>query len=112
MAVFYELFVLMLEAFELYGGTIGVEYGLIESLDDKNFPDHPREEPEYSNSVPKTIFWVFVTYHDKRAKNQDRLKKTLRGGGVFLMIFPKKLDRMWFDGMRAYLHDQYSKGLS
>ena len=81
MAVFHEQFVLMLDTFEHFGGTIGGEYVLIESLEDKHLPDHPREEPEYSNSMPKTRFWMFVTYHDKRAKNQYCLKKTSREGG-------------------------------
>ena len=85
----------MVDDIKHYGGTIGVEDGLIKSLEDKNDPDYPVKEPDYSASDPDTLFRALVKYHAKRGKYQDQLKKISRGG-MLDMVFLKKVDRTWF----------------
>ena len=64
----------MVDDFEHYGGTIGWEDVLKESLKEKNDPDHPGEKTEYSEFEPETSFQVLVKYNAKREKHQDCLK--------------------------------------
>ena len=77
--LFYNRFVLMVDAFENCDGTIEGECGLIKSLEDKNEPNHPGKELEYSAFEPETSFQALVRYYAKREEHQDHLKKISRG---------------------------------
>ena len=57
----------MVDAFENYGGTIRGEDRIIESPEDKNDPDYPGEEPEYSDFYPETSFRGLIRNHAERA---------------------------------------------
>ena len=98
--VFYDRFVSIVDAFEHYGGTIWRKDGLTESLEDKNDPDHPGEEPEYSAFEPYIRLLVLVRYHAKREKHQYFLKKIL-GGRMLAMMFLKKVDMTRSEGLQT-----------
>ena len=108
--VLYYRFVLMVDAFENYGGTIGGEDGLIESPEDKNDPYHPVKELEYSAFELETSFRAVVRYYAEREKHQDRLKKISRGM-MLAMMYLKKVDRKRFEGLQTNFHTQYSRGM-
>ena len=109
-AVLHDRFESMVDAFEHYGGAIRGEDGIIESPEDKNDPDYPGEELEYSAFEPETSFRGLVRNHAERAKHQDCLKKISRGNMSAMMLM-KKVDRTRFEGLRTNLHNQYIRGL-
>ena len=93
----------MVDTFEHYDGTIGGEYGLINPLEDKNYPSNPEKDLEYSAIDPETSLRALIRYHDERAKHQDFLKKTSRGRMLVMMFRKRWIGRGSRDCRQIYI---------
>lgn len=65
LTTFFHEFKETIEAFEHYGGLLGIDLGLVNSLIDERHQGHPGEQPEYIKDKPEESFKSLLKYHQQ-----------------------------------------------
>ena len=102
---FYDIFRSHVLAFEHFGGSIGIDDGLMEALENKTDSNHPGPIPtDASTTVDDLRAWI--------TKN-EAYKKSLRAEcreRYLAMLFLKKASRDKYNGLWTSLKNNFSRG--
>ncbi len=101
-AIYFDQFKSLVDAFEHYGGTIGGDKGLLDSLMDDNDLDHPGPIPT-GNDADSVHAWI----HDTCLYNK-RLAKQCRDMTI-VMMYLRTVDRKKYGDLWIGLQNQHSR---
>jgi hypothetical protein len=102
-AVYFDQFKSLVDAFEHYGGTIGGDKGLIDSLVDTSDSNHPGTIPIGSDADEVRAWISMTTAYNKQLAQRCR-DQTLA------MMYLRTVDRKKYGDLWVSLQNQHSRG--
>jgi hypothetical protein len=102
-AIYFDQLKSLVDAFEHYGGTIGGDKGLIDTVMDINDPDHPGPIPT-NDDADAVRTWIKAT-----SKYNQRLAKHCRDM-TLAMMYLQTVDRTKYGDLWISLQNQHSRG--
>ena len=102
-AVYFDQFKLLIDAFEHYGGTIGGDQGLIDSLTNDTDAGHPGPTPTGSDAA-EVRAWILLDARYKKGVLKQCRDQTLA------MLYLRTVDRKKYGNLWISLQNQHSRG--
>jgi hypothetical protein len=102
-AVYFDQFKSLVDAFEHYGGTIGGDKGLIDSLTDPDATDHPGPIPT-GFGADEVRAWILLDARYKKKLLKQSRDQTLA------MMYLSTVDRKKYGDLWVSLQNQHSRG--
>ena len=106
---YFHEFKQTVDAFEHYGGTLGMDLGLINSLISDEDDDYPGFPPVYDETNPEQSYAQLNAYNQNLSAYRARLEVLSRDKTLAIM-FLQRVDQNKYAHLSRELHNEYTRG--
>lgn len=105
---FFHKFKETVDAFEHYGGSLGLDHRLINLLVNEDNEDYPGEPPEYDAEDSELAFDEALAYHTDMGQYRRGLEAVLRDK-ILAIMFIQRVERGKYLHLLRELHNEYTR---